>query len=47
VVLLAVGDRTRIEPRLKELGLGPVEVRDATGNLVKVSDEKAGSELHP
>ena len=35
LVLVAVGDRAKIEPGLKELNLGPIEYRDTSGNLVK------------
>ena len=35
LVILAVGDRAKIEPQLKSAGLGPVEIRDGQGNLVK------------
>lgn len=35
LVILAVGDRSKIEAPLKAAGLGPVEVRDASGALVK------------
>ena len=35
LVVLAVGDRSKIEPTLKEAGLGPVEVRDINGAVVK------------
>jgi len=35
VIVLAVGDREKIEPGLKELNLGPIEIRDTQGNLVK------------
>jgi zinc protease len=31
-VIVAVGDRTKIEPKLEKLNLGPIEVRDAGGN---------------
>jgi zinc protease len=34
LVIVAAGDRTKIEPSLKDAGLGPVEVRDINGNLV-------------
>jgi zinc protease len=34
LIIVAAGDRTKIEPQLKEAGLGPVEVRDITGKLV-------------
>jgi hypothetical protein len=32
---VAAGDRKKIEPGLKEAGVGTVEVRDGQGNLVK------------
>ena len=35
LVLMAVGDRAKIEPGLKELNLGPIEYRDTSGNAVK------------
>ena len=35
LIILAVGDREKIEPGLKELNLGPIEHRDNLGNLVK------------
>jgi zinc protease len=35
LVLMAVGDRAKIEPGLKELNLGPIEYRDTSGNVVK------------
>lgn len=34
LVIVTAGDRTKIEPGLKDAGLGPVEVRDINGNLV-------------
>jgi zinc protease len=34
LIIVAAGDRAKIEPTLKEAGLGPVEVRDIDGNLV-------------
>lgn len=34
LVLVTAGDRVKIEPGLKDAGLGPVEVRDMGGNLV-------------
>jgi len=34
LVIVAAGDRAKIEDQLKEAGVGPVEVRDAQGNLV-------------
>ena len=38
MVVVAVGDRARIEPELTKLGLGAIEVRDAVGS-VKASDK--------
>ena len=32
MVIVAVGDRARIEPELEKLDLGPIEIRDAAGN---------------
>jgi zinc protease len=34
LVIVTAGDRTKIEPGLKDAGLGPVEVRDINGDLV-------------
>ena len=34
LLIVAAGDRSKIEPTLKDAGLGPVEVRDINGNLV-------------
>jgi zinc protease len=34
LVIMTAGDRAKIEPALKDAGLGPVEVRDISGNLV-------------
>ena len=34
LVIVAAGDRAKIEPGLKEAGLGPVEVRDINGTLI-------------
>jgi zinc protease len=34
LVVVTAGDRAKIEPGLKDAGLGPVEVRDIGGNLV-------------
>lgn len=34
MIVVAVGDRAKIEPGLKELNLGPIEYRDASGNPV-------------
>jgi zinc protease len=34
-VLIAVGDRAKIEPQLRKLNLGAVEIRDADGNVKK------------
>jgi zinc protease len=33
-VIVTAGDRAKIEPALKDAGLGPVEVRDIQGKLV-------------
>jgi zinc protease len=35
LVILAVGDRAKIESQLKDANLGPIEVRDGQGMLVK------------
>jgi zinc protease len=35
LVIVAVGDRAKIEPGLKELNLAPIEFSDASGNLIK------------
>jgi zinc protease len=37
VVVIVAGDRAKIEPELKKLDLGPVELRDFDGNPVKIS----------
>ena len=34
-VVVAVGDRSKIEPELAKLNLGPIEIRDPGGNPVK------------
>ena len=34
LVIVTAGDRTKIEPALKDAGLGPVEVRDISGKVV-------------
>jgi zinc protease len=34
LVIVTAGDRSKIEPGLKDAGLGPIEVRDVNGNLV-------------
>jgi zinc protease len=34
-IIVAVGDRTKIEPSLKELNLAPIELVDASGNPIK------------
>lgn len=34
LVLVAVGDRAKIQPGLEQLGLGPIELRDSFGNVV-------------
>jgi zinc protease len=33
LVIVTAGDRSKIEPGLKDAGLGPIEVRDVNGNL--------------
>jgi zinc protease len=38
LIIVAAGDRAKIEPGLKEANLGPIEVRDINGKLV--TDEK-------
>jgi len=35
LIIVAVGDRAKIEPSLKELNLAPIEYIDATGNPIK------------
>jgi zinc protease len=35
LVVVAVGDRAKIEPGLEKLNLGPIEVRNESGDLVK------------
>jgi zinc protease len=35
VIIVAVGDRSKIEPSLKELNLAPIELVDASGNPIK------------
>jgi len=34
MIVLAVGDRAKIEPDLKKLNLGKIEIRDSDGRLV-------------
>jgi zinc protease len=34
LIIVAAGDRAKIEKQLKDADLGPVEVRDLQGNLV-------------
>ncbi len=38
LIIVAAGDRAKIEPELKDANLGPIEVRDINGKLV--TDEK-------
>jgi hypothetical protein len=33
MVVVAVGDRAKIEPELRKLNLGPIEILDAEGNV--------------
>jgi zinc protease len=35
LIVVAVGDRAKIQPELEKLNLGPIEVRDESGDLVK------------
>ena len=35
MMVLAVGDRAKIEPDLKKLNLGKIEIRDTEGKLVQ------------
>ena len=35
LVVVAVGDRAKIQPDLEKLNLGPIELRDESGDLVK------------
>ena len=35
LIVVAVGDREKIQPGLEKLGLGPVELRDESGDLIK------------
>ena len=44
VVVIVAGDRAKIEPELKKLGLGPVELRDFDGNPVKTTAASAGGQ---
>jgi zinc protease len=32
MVIVAVGDRNKIEPEIEKLNLGPIEIRDSAGN---------------
>ncbi len=43
-VVIAAGDRAKIEPGLKKLDIGPVEVRDFEGNPVKASAASSGAQ---
>jgi zinc protease len=35
LIIVAVGDKAKIEPSLKELNIAPIEYSDPTGNLIK------------
>ena len=35
LIVVAVGDRAKIQPGLQKLNLGPIEIRDESGDLVK------------
>jgi zinc protease len=43
-VVIAAGDRAKIEPELKKLDIGPVEVRDFEGNRVKAAAASAAQQ---
>jgi len=34
LIVMAVGDRAKIEPGLEKLNLGPIELRNESGDLV-------------
>ena len=34
MILICVGDRVKIEPELKKLDLGAIEIRDADGKII-------------
>jgi zinc protease len=40
-VVIAAGDRAKIEPELKKLAIGDIELRDADGNPVKTASAGA------
>jgi hypothetical protein len=35
MILVCVGDRAKIEPELKKLELGAIELRDADGKIIQ------------
>jgi zinc protease len=35
LIVVAVGDRAKIQPEMEKLNIGPVEIRDESGDLVK------------
>ena len=35
MILICVGDRSKIEPELKKLDLGAIEIRDADGKIIQ------------
>jgi len=35
MILICVGDRAKIEPELKKLELGAIELRDADGKIIQ------------
>jgi zinc protease len=39
-VIVAVGDRSRIEPELEKLNLGPIEIRDSSGRPMTYADRR-------
>ncbi|TCK72496.1 M16 family metallopeptidase [Acidipila rosea] len=42
LIIVTAGDRAKIEPALKAAGLGPVEVRDISGNVVNTATQPSG-----
>jgi zinc protease len=43
LILVAVGDKAKIQPGLEKLNLGPIEVRDASGDLVSIGAASAAT----
>lgn len=44
MIIVAVGDRTRIEPEIKKLNLGETEIRDKQGNLQSPGNSGSASQ---